>query len=75
MPSFLKDILPEGTYPDLTFEWYSNLGKGFIFTMLINILQPPFAFTLKYIMKFYYRCRDRGCCSKDKTKTRTKSVQ
>ena len=73
MPEFLKVALPEGIYPDLTFEWYSNLGKGFVFTMLINILQPVLAFLISYFIRLFFICRDRGC-TKDRTKTKTKTV-
>lgn len=74
MPQFLIAVLPKGIYPDLTFEWYSNVGKAFIFTMGFNIGWPIAAFLMLYLLKLYSKLRDRGC-SKEKTMTKAKTIQ
>jgi hypothetical protein len=36
--SFLKlPYVNYGPYPDLTYEWYCNIGKSFVITLLFNI--------------------------------------
>ena len=69
---FMKDLFSNGLYPDLTYEWYTNVGKNFIFTMLINIIQPLISYLFVSTTKGFFRCRDRGCTfNKSKTKTKT----
>lgn len=63
-----------GAYPDLTYQWYSDTGKGLIFTMLINVLSPLLTFFINYFMLQYYRCKDKGCC-KGKYHTKQKTIQ
>eukprot|EP00347_Sterkiella_histriomuscorum_P007945 403346963 len=64
----------EGIYPDMTYEWYNDIGSSLIITMLVAAFFPIADFLIFYSLRTVLRCLDRGCsCNKDKTKC--KSVQ
>jgi len=62
----------EGMYPDLTFEWYNDIGSSFIMTMTTAAIFPIIEFCIAMGMKVTFKFLDRGCkCSGDQTKKNT----
>ena len=59
---FLSYIPLDGPYPDLNFDWYSDIGKGLVITMIINIFSPLIGFLIGIVIKWILRCKDGGCC-------------
>jgi len=61
-----------GMYPDLTFEWYNDIGSSFVTTMITAAVFPCIEFCIAIGMKILFRFLDRGCkCSGRGTKKTT----
>jgi hypothetical protein len=72
--TYLRFLPFKGSYPDLTFEWYNDVGASLIMTMLFAAVWPIVEFSYLYPMKVFFRLLDRSfSCNKNKTKS--KSIQ
>ena len=58
----------QGTYPDFTARWYSQIGATIVTTVFINVIMPAIDL-LDWCTAGCSRCCDRGC-SFDKRKTK-----
>lgn len=50
-----------GTHPDFTSYWYSQIGKQLCLTLLLNIFTPHFSKIGICLLKLVIRFFDRGC--------------
>lgn len=61
-----------GQYPDLTLEWYNDIGASLITTMIFSAVWPLVEFSYIYGFKFMFRLLDRSFSfNKNKTKSKT----
>ncbi len=61
-----------GAFPDMTFEWYTDIGPALIQTMLINALFPFVEISYSYPLRVLWRVLDRGFkCDPNRTKKKT----
>lgn len=61
-----------GEYPDLTYEWYNDVGSSLIITMLTAAFMPAIEFGGFWGMRVAFRLLDRGFkCNKYITKKKT----
>jgi hypothetical protein len=68
-------MLPfRGSYTDLTFEWYNDIGPSLVTTMIFAAIWPLIEFSYVYGMRFFFRCLDRRL-SFNSNRTKAKTVQ
>ena len=61
-----------GEYPDLTLEWYNDVGSSLVITMLTAAFMPAIEFGMFLGMRLAFRFLDRGfTCTRDRTKAKT----
>ena len=63
-----------GSMRDFNRTWFKILGNTVVGTMLLNVILPIIESCSEKFWKTYHRCRDRGCCSSDKYKTKFTSI-
>lgn len=62
----------KGEYPDLTYEWYNDVGSSLIITMLTAAFMPAVEFMIQLSMRTAFRILDSGFkCRKYSTKKKT----
>jgi len=56
----------DGSYTDLTENWYNSVAPSLVYTMQINSVYIYVDFAISYGMKLLFRCLDSGiwCCKK-----------
>jgi hypothetical protein len=72
--TFLSFIPFEGLYPDLTFQWYNDIGSSLVITMLTAAFSPFIDFGVSFSQKIVFRCLDKGFKIKTEN-TKTKTIQ
>lgn len=63
----------DGLYTDLHGDWYTDIGKTIVQTMLINAFMPPIEFLIGFSMKFVFNLMDRSY-KKDSYLSKKKSI-
>jgi hypothetical protein len=62
----------KGEYPDLTYEWYNDVGSSLIITMLTAAFMPAIEFCIGLTMRIVFRLLDSGFkCKKYNSKKKT----
>ena len=70
--SHLENTFYQGLYGDFTLNWYKNIGKLLVDTMIFNIYWPVLEFILLYLWRLLFRLIDVRCrCRKWQTKSKT----
>eukprot|EP00347_Sterkiella_histriomuscorum_P002409 403368266 len=70
--TFLSFLPFEGQYPDLTYEWYNDIGSSLVITLLTAAFFPIAEFFIAWGMKTAFRILDRGfSCNRNLTKCKT----
>ena len=62
-----------GLYPDLTQEWYNDIGSSLVTTMLTASVFPIIEFFISFGIRSLIRLLDR-CCRSDPYSTKSKTI-
>ena len=66
--------LNAGIHPDFTVEWYTDVGRAIINTMIFNIEWPIIEFFAFFFMRLAWRLLDRSICHSS-WRTKAKTIQ
>lgn len=65
-------LFDTGLYPDLTQEWYNDIGSSLVTTMLTASVFPIIEFFISFSLRSLFRLLDRSCRSNQyRTKSKT----
>lgn len=73
--TFLSFLHLNGSYHDLTKEWYNDIASSLITTMLFNAYWPLIEFSYTYGIKFLFRFLDRGFSFKANGRSKKFNIQ
>jgi hypothetical protein len=67
-------LFDKGLYPDLTQDWYNDIGSSLVTTMLTASVFPIIEFFISFGMRSLFRLIDR-CCKNNQYRTKSKTIQ
>jgi hypothetical protein len=59
-----------GEFSDFNASWFLLTGNTIVVTMIFNAFYPLIEFAMYYVMRLFYRVKDR-CCTRSRTRSRT----